>query len=331
MASAREIKIPRRLVTVSSVLNLGLSKADLANVDECNLYFSGCEFAEPLPMLLLGREIRALSRNNPGKKVTIWTKDTAFRNYADHVGFFRYAGIPRGNRNGEAFGSPNYIPIQVIDLEQMREDSGERPYAELVEEKSENMARVLVQQSSGDLYKVIQYSLREIIRNSVEHSRGKALAIFAQYWPKLQKSEITIFDNGIGIEQTLREGGIIEESSASDAILLALEPGVTGVTKLVRDAQHEHYRNSGFGMYVTSRFCSERGYFRVMSGEATITRNKSGDTITDWPFQGTCVQMVLDTSNMHGAAERVLEIVKEGEEKLGLKSSASSSSKSLII
>jgi len=280
-------------------------------------------------MLLLGREIRALVSNNREVKFTCWSRDSNFRGYADHVGFFRYAGFQRGKKLGEAFGSANYIPIELIDLENMRETSGDRPYAELVDEKAAEMARVLVQESTGDLYQVIQYSLREIIRNSVEHGQGSSLIIFGQYWPALHKAEIVIYDNGVGIEQTLNEGGVPDAIGSTNAIIKAMEPAITGVTAAEREAQHEYYRNSGFGMYVTSRFCAERGHFRVTSGNSTVTRNIRGNTTNDWSFDSTCVQLVLDTSNMTGAADRILEIVAEGEIAAGTLVTASTGSKSL--
>jgi hypothetical protein len=183
-----------------------LSSIQLSADEECAIHFSSCEFGEPLPMLILGREIRNLIRNNRGSKITAYSKPTSFRGYADHVGFFRYCGFQRGNEPGQALGSPNYIPITFLDIDDLKQASGDRPYAEIMVEKAAELTKVLMQEDNGPVFDVISYSIREMLRNAAEHSQSSVVVIFGQFWPQKHRAEIALFDAGIGIKWPDLEG-----------------------------------------------------------------------------------------------------------------------------
>lgn len=128
-----EVLIPTKINSVTTVLSLKLSSRALKNVTKCNIIFSHCEWGEPLPMMVLGREIRAFVRNNPDVSFFILTRNTQFVGYADHVGFFRYCGFDRGNEPGEAWGSNSYVPIQVVDIDKWKSESIDSRYADVVD------------------------------------------------------------------------------------------------------------------------------------------------------------------------------------------------------
>lgn len=330
-----KVVVPRRLTSVTEILGMKLGILDLSKYESCEFDFTNCSFGEPLPMLLLACEIRLLFKNNNHLKITARSQKGEFRGYADHIGLFRFIGFDRGNSPGQALGSANYIPVQVVDLNKLREASAGRPYAEIVEEKSTELARILTQQQRGDLFSAIQYSLREMMRNSAEHSLGNSLVIFGQYWPAKSLADIVLFDTGVGIRATLSGSGIVVADDKL-ALLEAIKPGVSGVSETEMKYQDEQWRNSGFGLYVTSSFFAERGRFRIISGTAGLTCKGTTKTHHDWRFSGTCIQMVLDTSNIEGASKRILEIVSEGELQQDsdggrVKKIASKSSKSVFF
>jgi len=314
--SERVIRIPHRLDRISSLLDLNIPNTDLSQFDSCRIDFTACGFGEPLPMLLLGRDLRALMRNNIGKRFSCTTVAGQFRGYADHVGFFRYCGFLRGNEIGEARGSSNYVPIQLIDLNEMKIASGERPYVEIVEEKSDELARVLLGSGQHGAFNSVRYSIREILRNSVEHSQGGVVIFFGQYWPNRSQAEIVIFDTGVGVVQTLLESGVVDGANQHQALRKALEPGITGVSAAERAAQEPNTRNSGFGLYVTSRYCSEFGTFRILSHGAALTVNNQEISNQNWRFSGTCVQMKIRTDLDNSGGQRILDIIGEGEQAL---------------
>jgi hypothetical protein len=300
---------------------------DLSDFKKCDVVFSHCNFGTPLPMLLLGLHIRALQRNNRHVKFTYWTRNGNFRGYADHIGFFRFCGIDRGNQIGEAHGGNGYQPIRLFDLNSLREAAGEEPYAIIAQDKANELAGILTQNYASDLFQALQYSLREIIRNSMEHSQGGVLGYLAQYWPKLDKAELAVFDTGVGIGATLREVEELKDISDAEALQNALKPGVTSVSLAERAYQHPDARNSGFGLYLTSKVCADSGHLRVLSGSKGITCNAAGTTVHDWAFEGTCVQMSIQPSKVVGFASRFKDMVEEGQAIAGDENPASSYSK----
>ena len=157
----KEIRI-FELKSVSNVFGLRISKLDLTPFDGCDIYFSDCSFGAPLPMLLVGREIRTLIRNNPKTDFKVWTRNTHFCGYADQVGFFKYCGFNRGKEMGEASGSSNYIPITHFKLNNLRAAAGDRAYAEIMEEKATQLTAVLLQCDSGDVFNVIRERLKNL-------------------------------------------------------------------------------------------------------------------------------------------------------------------------
>lgn len=311
--SETEIKISS-LSTVSSVYDLRLPSRDLTGSNKCFLDFRSCSFGKPLPMLILGRQIREMVKKNEGVEFFCRSKDSAFRGYADHIGFFRYCGFDRGNKLGQAMGSNTYIPIQTFSAEAIKIASGDRPYGEIVEEKASELTHVLTQKRSGDLFVALSYSLREIMRNSIEHSFGKNVVLFGQYWPRNGNAEIVLFDDGVGIAEALSNNEERKAKPALELLECALQPGVTGTTEAERAYQDPSYRNSGFGLFVTSEFCAQHGLFRVISGKHGITRNRGSLVHHDWSFDGTCVQLSLNTRNLQNAAEQIESIIARGEE-----------------
>ncbi|MCK0139172.1 ATP-binding protein [Aliiroseovarius sp. F47248L] len=266
-----------------------------------------------MPMLILGKHIQQLIRNNSDVKFYCRTTSSDFRGYADHIGFFRYCGFDRGSKLGQAIGSNTYIPIQSISIDKIKIASGDRPYGEIVEEKASELTHILTQERSGDLFVALSYSLREIMRNAVEHSEGSNVVLFGQYWPKNGNAEIVLLDDGVGITKTLGDCVGYEGKSDQELLECSLEPGVTGTTEAERAHQDPSYRNSGFGLYVTSEFCAEHGLFQLISGSRGITRKKKALVHHDWLFEGTCVQLSLDTRNLKNAGEQIEEIIARGE------------------
>lgn len=310
-----EVSIPSTINSVTSVLSLRLSSRKLVNVDRCNIIFSHCKWGEPLPMMVLGREMRAFVRNNPHVSFFVVTRNTQFVGYADHVGFFRYCGFARGNETGEALGSSTYVPIQIIRIDDWKSEAPDARYADVVEERASELAHILTQRRGVADFMALQYSLREILRNSVEHSMGELVSFFAQYWKNKKPpiAEIVIWDNGCGLRETLTQNFGSKVASDREALHLSIQPGVSGVTEREREHQPEDIRNSGFGLYTTSRFASESGLFRMISGSAGITVNDSSIVNHDWRFQGTCVQIKLKLDEIGNVSERIARIIAEGE------------------
>ena len=184
------------------------------------------------------------------------------------------------------------------------------------------MAEVLTQSDRSETFKILQYCLREIMRNSIEHSFGKNLVVLGQFWPLRNEAEIVIYDDGCGIAATIQNTHSSLVGSA--ALVKALEPGVSGVSEYEMQYQHPDYRNSGFGLFVTSEIAAGHGVFQLITKDSSVIRKSSVLEPLQLNFEGTCVQIRLNLENL--TTEKILETVKNGEDLLASTGAAKTSS-----
>ena len=308
------ISIPRELRLAEHVFALKLDHIDLSFVDVCTFDFRNCEFGEPLPILLLADKIKRLAGNFGGTcKFRLLPGKTAFSSFADHVGLFRYMGWARGREPGEAYGSTGYLPIETFDILDFKRKAGKGPIGELINDEATRMAVVLSQTDEGSTFDVLQYAIREIMRNAAEHSDGTRATIMAQYWPTRYEAEIVVIDNGVGIPNNLYENEYVDCNNARQALKFALLPGISGVSLEKRINQDEFWGNSGFGLFVTSRICAENGLFRLISDRQGLSLVGDRQIEHDWVHHGTCVQMRLRTRKSTAIQADIPRLIEEGE------------------
>jgi anti-sigma regulatory factor (Ser/Thr protein kinase) len=151
--------------------------------------------------------------------------------------------------------------------------------------------------------KAVQYAMSEMVRNTLEHSGSPEGAIVcAQLYPGERLSSrryvsIGIADAGQGVRSSLRSNypGL---ASDREAVLKAMEPGVTGAVQGMYGASN----NAGAGLFITRRLsAASRGYFGLYSGGAffrsSIANRPRPDEalVLDVPaFPGTVVCVELD-------------------------------------
>ena len=166
------------------------------------------------------------------------------------MGFFQAFGLDHGKMPGEANGNSRYIPIRILDAKQIRQDAREQLInpAELLETHSEHMSKVLTQTDSGDLYEVIVYCMREILRNVIEHSQCDRFGFCAQYLPSLDRVSLAILDRGIGIKKALENNPNLNLQSDKDAVLEAIKPGVSG--KIYKGKKENQRRLGKFWIWI---------------------------------------------------------------------------------
>jgi anti-sigma regulatory factor (Ser/Thr protein kinase) len=110
----------------------------------------------------------------------------------------------------------------------------------------------------------IQYVVSEMVRNVLEHAASPVGAfICAQYYRDLGRLSIGIADAGVGIRNSMARSHKV--TSSREAILLALQPGVTGVTARIGGNES----NAGAGLFFTRSIAALSGnYFFLHSGPA---------------------------------------------------------------
>ena len=289
----------------------------LQNSDRVVLDFSNLGFATPSGMLLLSRHIReAVDRGIIKGHV-----GTVPNSYEANVGFFSHCGIDVQRR--EATGGENYLPLQSVDLAKWREDAQQKAmtFGELSDQRVARMAYLIARSTRGNLFDLMKYCLREIVRNALEHGNGKTMWITGQYWPAKDKVELSIFDDGVGILTSLRRNERFSSiKSDIDALLIAILPSTSGVQNEHANEKSENlsdeykWRNSGFGLYVTSQLARRKGHFVIGSCSKYLRICSEKYEKGDFSLQGTYVSLNFSVTDLQRAAAEVGGIVKKGEE-----------------
>lgn len=299
--------------------SLGFS-SKIATIDEAEHYifdFKNTNNTEPFAMLLISSEIRRLIRDKFNSKVSC--TNYKHMSYAAHMGFFQAFGLDHGKAPGEAKGSPRYIPMRIFDSATLEKEAAVKgiEVGEEVEESSKQMAALLCGEHEGAIHETLTYSMREIMRNVIEHSESVRFGICAQFWPSKNKVEVAILDRGIGLKKSLSHNPHIDVSTDKNAINLALMPAISGKAfKGARNRKKGNWANSGFGLYMTNRICRNGGNFFVASGEKGIllTSGKDGKRWYDCNFLGTAVRMVVKTDQLSNLKESLARYRDEGYE-----------------
>jgi hypothetical protein len=266
---------------------------------------------EPFGMLLIGSKIRCLVNENE-KSVH---KDINFKlasgakSYAAHMGFYQSVYQDFGNKPGEAKGSDTYIPITEIKFSELRKKKVQ--IYEYIENDSSRIANIL---SRGDnnLKEYLNFSVRELIRNVLEHSESDSLWYAGQYWKSNGIVEVAILDEGIGIFQSLKKSKKVSVTNSLEAIIFALEPGISksGIGKEAKD----EYDNTGFGLYMISRFCREAGEITICSGGSCIVIENGIIKDYETNFKGTAIRIRLNPKKLLNNKKVTCELSKEGNE-----------------
>lgn len=270
---------------------------------------------EPFGMLLIAAKIREFrAKHSNSKFKASWSE---LNSYAAHMGFFKSLGLNQGMKPGEAPGSSTYVPITSVPIGDFvnKAKNSKEHVGETVEKYSRELAYVL-SRDDEILAEYLTYSFRELIRNIIEHSRSQTVWFAAQYWPAKNLVEVAILDEGIGIRKGLSGNPHLQLKSDEDALLMAIEPGVSGKaykgTNLMDESEWE---NSGFGLYMTSSLCQNGGFFVLCSGSRALLIDGNFHEITPASFQGTALCMRLKTENICQLSETTKRLVTEGEKR----------------
>jgi hypothetical protein len=252
--------------------------------------FASTSFFTPMALLFIPHQIRYFHERFPAVRIS--AVHYQHLGYAAHMGFFDCFGGARGSLEQAPRGS-NYLPIAILNVSQFFKENGAANVRDAIDSESMKMARVLTRTAEGFAFDVVQYSLREIIRNVFEHSASKICMYCAQYWPSNNRVQIAIVDEGSGIFPSLAFNPRFKHLTERQSVHYALLPGVSGN---FRDLQHSEndsiWRNSGYGLYMTSRLSRKTGEFVIMSSNHVIRLLKQQKMVSSIRnFRGTMIVM----------------------------------------
>lgn len=328
-------KCPRRLTDEDSIRFINRLWKHVHD-PELIIDFSGLNFVFPFATLLLAESLRelVLHRSEVGLQTLsndesdFLKKDGAI-SYLKHVGFFKFVGIPYGKEPNEALGNRNYIPIRILNQEELCRRASRGVIQEAIVKESEEVAGLILDNPEECV--MLTYCFREIIRNVFEHAEIDYCSLMGQKWNRGRYAaivEIAIVDRGRGILDSLREA-YDDLTSAEQAIRKALEPGAS---RIHRPQSRDDWDNTGYGLYVLSRLGMSYGEFAICSSGVILTTSRMEEA-RNVHFQGTAVKLRVNTQHAEYFPNALKKIVEEGEaqyyEQTGKRKNASKSSKHL--
>ena len=286
---------------------------------EVVLDFANTSTTEPFGMLVVASEIERCIAANPDARFVC--RNFKHMTYAGHMGFFKAFGHDFGREPGEAHGSRAYIPVTYFNSAELHRAAATAglDVGDEIETQSRRLSETLLGADAGEVYETFAYSLREILRNVVEHASVERFACCAQYWPTKGRAEVAIVDRGIGVRESIKSNPHIDASTDKSALNFALMPAVSG--KAFKGARRLEKRgpwtNSGFGLYLTSRICRNGGTFFIASGDTGMLLThgpdgKGGKRYIPASLQGTAVRLNIHTANLNSLRESLERYRRDG-------------------
>jgi hypothetical protein len=283
----------------------------LADADEIVIDFSRVKFMTPTWSVLVGGLLRQFRKEQPDVK----RKAVNFKrlSYAAHIGFFEYFGLNYGQKPDEAPGSDTYVPISIRRTEEVRKLASESFTAvgDILHAEAERLSTMLTRTDAGDLQDTLAYSIREILRNVIEHSESEDFVFTAQYWPASRKVEVVVADQGIGLATSLNENPNLKITDDEEALQQAILPGISSKAWRKRK-RFDEWANSGYGLFMAARLCSQGGTFGLISGGRMLRKDGVSETFLPFRWPGTVVVMQIDTDKIDKLSDRLAAFRDEG-------------------
>jgi hypothetical protein len=306
------VQVPREL-TLEISLKFCCDLWKLPDAAEYEFNFAALSTVEPFTMAFVANEIRRYRKSKGDRRFVATNHEN--KTYAAHMGFFQAFGLKFGNQPGEAAGSSTYLPLTILrvdDIKRQALEQYEEPGA-IIENHAEKIARILTRSESGDLVDTLTFSIREVMRNVVEHSNSSVIEYCGQYWPSRNLVEVAILDTGEGIKYGLAPNPFLEIKTERDALHMAMLPGISGkMYKGVRRRPNDVWQNSGYGLYMTSRICRNGGDFFIASNDAGLLLSSEAKADMVVNSKGTALRLRIDTTKLASYSSMLSRYRREG-------------------
>ncbi|MBF0185950.1 MAG: hypothetical protein HQM06_16395 [Magnetococcales bacterium] len=314
----RDILVPSRL-TPYDLLPFSIRLNSVQISDEYLLDFRNIGHVEPFGMLFLSALIRQFNRvrkQEQGRTFKINAINFEDKSYASWMGLFKSFGLDYGNEPGAASGSSTYIPLTRITVSRIMEKARDDfvHHGEVIEEEARKIANLLTRSDKGPITDVLSYAIREIMRNVIEHGQANCIWYAAQYWPTKNKVEVAILDEGCGLLRSLNRNKNLLIDSNEKAIFLAMQPGISGISKDKRLRSSGEWVNSGYGLFMTSSICKIGGDFLLCSDSNAIQMSSNGVDFLPCSYKGVAIRMVIDVSKIKLLDHLLEELRIKGEQ-----------------
>lgn len=287
---------------------------ELPPFQSCVIDFSKLGWSEPFGMLYFARQLRTFAdRRKPAKFRAI---NHERHGYLGHMGFFKTFGLPFGNTPGQAAGNDRYIPLTSLLIRDLHIEAGQGAIdvREVIETRAVQMATILARGEAGRVHQTLSFSLREVLRNVIEHANADHIWYCAQYWPEKAEVELALLDQGQGIRSSLSRNPHLRIRSDEDALRLAIVPGVSGVAYAGgRQRRTDEWANSGYGLFMTSELCARGGSFMICSGATALLREGKREVVLGANFCGTALRLKMYVPAIEELGATLAALSKKGK------------------
>jgi len=177
-----------------------------------------------------------------------------------------------------------------------------------------NNASKLTNDEKDDLSKYLKYLIREMMSNVVSHAKSQIGGfITAQYYPKKNKVQVVIIDNGIGLQESLSQNYSL--NNERDAIQKAIEKEVTGSNPCA--TYNNVQKHAGLGLFFLSKIIENtQGNLLIVSNntiyKSTHTQNSFQELNTN--FKGTLVAFEIFEDKLEYEFMQLFNIIKSEDE-----------------
>lgn len=314
---ATEIIVLPQSLSLTNIIRFSNEMFQCPRADVYEFDFGNMRWFPPFSMVYLAAQINRFRQERAGAEWVASNYQT--HTYAAHMGFFQSFELPHGNLAGEALGSSTYIPLTEICRAELVGEGV--PAGEIIDQHSQRLAAMLTREEESEVFKTLQYSIREILRNSIEHSGADKVIMCAQYWPSREMVEVGIVDCGVGVRNGLSNNPHLDITSDDEALRLSMMPGISGVA--YEGAARNHYdawANSGYGLFMTSSICIEGGSFFMASGNAVLLCSGAEMRSLEQNFHGTAIRLSFSTNRVQGLDSLLRQLAAKGQrisEELG--------------
>lgn len=240
--------------------------------------------------------------------------------YANNLGFSDALSLKGRPYPQRAFGGENYIPISRMNVNDIESESRASfiPVGEVIERRCGPIAHKISQGLSPSLTKILAHLLREVFRNSYEHSGAPTSGYCMQYWPSYKEVEFCIADRGIGIRKSLSENKYLAITSDKEALLLSVMPGLSSKAwrhKKKKSMHKSEWDNAGYGLFQAFKLFGSLGHLMIASGQsALISRRGEDATTVPCNFEGAVISARIDLSDQRIIEAKIEKISREAAE-----------------
>ncbi|MFZ5744760.1 MAG: hypothetical protein ACOY7T_09830 [Pseudomonadota bacterium] len=286
-------------------------REEIRSRSEAELDFSQIGFAYPDGMVMLARIISDRIEEGAALRAINYENQS----YPINMGFFEACRLDIES-HPNAPGNANYFPIRRYsrkDIIRQAEEFKQHP-GEVIQSLSRQLSTILIRGKNADIEETISYSMREIIRNIIEHSGSEEFLISGQYYPSKGIVEIAMMDKGVGVREGLSSNPLLSISDDYEAISKSLIPGISGKNyRGMEPIAKSEWNNSGFGLYMTSQICRMGGRFNIGSGSTLLSLLPNYKEVHQFGFQGTFIGMEIRVAELPRLIGLTTRLARRGE------------------